>query len=300
MNIDEFGKAAQKLSRNPLGIIALFIVLVYGIAALVLGISSSSLQSNERLPLIYFLIFFPVIVLIAFYRLVSKHHVKLYAPNDYQDKEGFFRALSPLEQKQKLEEEIKTIEEETKLGEKEPKTSPKDKLVSVEMEGSGILKTISTRHAYVLAEELAFREIESEFGVSVHRQVAIGRDHGFDGIFLQRGKPMVIEIKYTKRQEHIRMIWQKEIERFARIAKTMEPEPSFLFVVVADGLKKEVDIDSLMKIAENANIPVGIRFYDFDELKEKYGFTENTTQRIRIDRVRNEPRSYPIVEQARP
>lgn len=34
--IKEFGDVAKKLSVNPLGIIALFIVLVYGIAALVL------------------------------------------------------------------------------------------------------------------------------------------------------------------------------------------------------------------------------------------------------------------------
>lgn len=84
--LSEFSAAAQKLSRNPLGIITLFIVLVYGIAALVIGISSNNLQPNERLPLIYFLVLFPVIVLIAFYRLVSHHHVKLYAPHDFPDK----------------------------------------------------------------------------------------------------------------------------------------------------------------------------------------------------------------------
>ena len=281
LSIGEFGKAAQKLSRNPLGIIALFIVLVYGIAALVLGVSSSSLQPDERLPLIYFLVFFPVIVLVAFYRLVAIHHVKLYAPLDYQDKEGFFRALSPLEQKQKLEEEIKSIEYETKTVEKSPSKSSIDKVKSVEMEGVGILKTMSTRHVYVLAEELAFREIESEFGVSVHRQVAVGRDLGFDGIFLQQGKPMVIEIKYTKRIEHMKAVWRKELGRFAGIAKSMKPEPSFLFVVVAEGLSGEKTnffINELMKIAEDVNLPVGIRFYDFDELKEKYGFSEVVTQ----------------------
>lgn len=187
----------------------------------------------------------------------------------------------PIEQKRKLEEEIKSIEEETKAGEKSPSGSLKDKMGSVEMEGAGILKTISTRHVYVLAEELAFREIESEFGVSVHRQVAVGRDHGYDGIFLQHGKPMVIEIKYTKRIEHVKAIWRKELGRFSGIAQSMKPEPSFLFVVVAEGLNGEqtnVNISELMKMAEDVNLPVGIRFYDFDELKEKYGFSEVDTQ----------------------
>lgn len=44
----DFGKSAQKLSRNPLGIIALFIVLVYGIAGLVLGLSAGQLQAPAK------------------------------------------------------------------------------------------------------------------------------------------------------------------------------------------------------------------------------------------------------------
>ena len=96
--LSEFGQTAQRLARNPLGIIALFIVLVYGIAGLVLGFSAANLQPNEKLPLIWFLVIFPVIVLAAFLWLVAHHHMKLYAPHDFPDKEGFFRALTPAEQ----------------------------------------------------------------------------------------------------------------------------------------------------------------------------------------------------------
>ena len=281
-SIGEFGKAAQKLSRNPLGIIALFIVLVYGIAALVLGLSSNNLQPNERLPLIYFLVFFPVIVLIAFYRLVSNHHMKLYAPIDFQDKEGFFRALTPLEQKQKIDEEMKSIEEETKAEDKTPPVPKKDNSNLSEMESAGILKTISKRHTYVLAEELAFREIESEFKVSVHRQVAIGRGHSIDGLFRHHGKPKAIEIKFMPSIQYAERIIKIELDKFLTIPEYMKPEFSILLVVVvASGLKEEtlnIDMDKLLKIAEDANLSVELRFYDFDELKEKYGFSEAVTE----------------------
>lgn len=56
--LHDFGRIAQRLSRNPLGIVALFIVLVYGIAGLVLGASSSNLEHSERLPLVWFLVVF--------------------------------------------------------------------------------------------------------------------------------------------------------------------------------------------------------------------------------------------------
>ena len=85
-----FGDTARSLARNPLGIIALFIVLVYGFASLVTAFAGS-FTSAERLPLIYFLIFFPVLVLGVFSWLVSKHSGKLFAPSDFKDEENYVK-----------------------------------------------------------------------------------------------------------------------------------------------------------------------------------------------------------------
>jgi hypothetical protein len=91
-DLNTFANAAKGLAKNPLGIIALFIVLIYGFAALTLGFNTS-LQAAERLPLIWFLVIFPVIVLFTFGWLVSHHHEKLYAPADYQSDESFLRGI---------------------------------------------------------------------------------------------------------------------------------------------------------------------------------------------------------------
>lgn len=87
-----FVGAAKGLARNPLGIIALFIVLIYGFAALTLGMTST-LQPTERLPLVWFLVLFPVLVLAAFAWLVSQHHEKLYAPGDFKSDDGFLEGV---------------------------------------------------------------------------------------------------------------------------------------------------------------------------------------------------------------
>lgn len=92
--IKEFGDTAKGLSKNPLGIIALFIVLVYGFASLVVG-ASSLLQADERFPIIWFLVLFPCIVLGIFAWLVSQHHEKLYAPSDYKNESNFLESLNP-------------------------------------------------------------------------------------------------------------------------------------------------------------------------------------------------------------
>ena len=89
--LDSLGDTAKKLARNPLWIIALFIVLVYGFASLV-TIFVNSFEAYERLLLVCFLITFPVFVLIAFLWLVSKHSDKLYA--DFSDERNFMRLQS--------------------------------------------------------------------------------------------------------------------------------------------------------------------------------------------------------------
>jgi CheY-like chemotaxis protein len=88
-----FGANAQKLARNPLGIIALFIVLVYGVAGLVTAFSAS-LSPSERIPLVYFLVVFPVLVLGVFAWLVSQHSNKLFSPTDFKDEANYVKMLS--------------------------------------------------------------------------------------------------------------------------------------------------------------------------------------------------------------
>lgn len=89
-SIQSFGETARGLSRNPLGIIALFIVMVYGFASLVTAFAGS-FTATERLPLIYFMIVFPVLVLAVFTWLVSKHSGKLFAPSDFKDEDNYVK-----------------------------------------------------------------------------------------------------------------------------------------------------------------------------------------------------------------
>jgi CheY-like chemotaxis protein len=88
--LQDFGNIAKGLSRNPLGIIALFIVLVYGFAALVTTFNSSFTHA-ERLPLVYFLVIFPVLVLGVFTWLVSAHSNKLFAPSDFKNEDNYIK-----------------------------------------------------------------------------------------------------------------------------------------------------------------------------------------------------------------
>jgi len=89
---EDFEQAAVKLSQGPLGIIALFIVLIHGFASLVLGFSSN-LGEGNRSVLVWFLVLFPAFVFSVFAWLVGTRHQKLYPPTAYRN-EDLFRDLA--------------------------------------------------------------------------------------------------------------------------------------------------------------------------------------------------------------
>ena len=89
--MDNFGNIAVRLARNPLGIIGLAFVLVYGIAGYTA--TSEVFQPDERKIIVYFLVAFPVLIIAVFFRLVTSHHTKLYAPSDFRDDANFLQSL---------------------------------------------------------------------------------------------------------------------------------------------------------------------------------------------------------------
>ena len=110
--LSDFIKNTKGLTKNPLGIIGLFISLIYGFACLVLSTSISNLDSaNERIPLIWFIIIFPLIILGAFLFLVVNHHEKLYAPSDFRDDGSFIETMQNRRINEKKDEEINLLVE---------------------------------------------------------------------------------------------------------------------------------------------------------------------------------------------
>ncbi len=83
----------KSLARNPLGIIALFIVLVYAVASVVISLAKAEFYQNPLHPAILFLAIFPLVVLGVFAYLVARHHRNLYAPQDFKDEGYFFGGL---------------------------------------------------------------------------------------------------------------------------------------------------------------------------------------------------------------
>jgi hypothetical protein len=272
----EFGKTARSLARNPLGIIALFIVLLYAIAGLVLGVSATKLEASERLPLVWFIVIFPFAVLAVFSWLVSMHHKKLYAPSDFKSDDAFLQALSPEGQRQRLEKEVADLTPSTTKSLDDKEASK----VAIGAEGRSVNRI---RADVVLAEDLALRQLEAEFGAPIRRQVALKKDGEraeLDGLLYHDGKLIAIDVKFISAatiRKNIQMRLSEISFLATKIAALGSASNTKLLVAIvsrdldpdsSDLIKKEFD-----RVLKGAAILTELRFFDFGELQKRYGIT---------------------------
>jgi len=257
--LNEFGKTAQKLARNPIGIIALFIVLVYGFATLLLGYSGEKLSEQQRWAMIWFVIFFPVLVLFVFYRLVTKHHHKLYAPSDYPDPKDFLHSLSSDQKNLHLAKKVDNDPEGP--SQKQQVLPPKE-----------IIKD-----DYVLAEKLAFLKLEQEFQTTLQKHISLKdrTDIIFDGAATTENLLYLIEIKFTKKPEIAYHTIKALTSRFNLALGTItngryNTSAKLLLVVIAD--LNEDDMYKLENYLHDVvdKYRVEFRIFDFNKLKIEF------------------------------
>ena len=196
-------KNSQGLTRNPLGIIALFISLIYGFSCLVLGTAGLNFPSNERILLILFIILFPALILFAFLYLVIKHHKKLYAPGDYKDERNFLEAARNTSYFAKIKKEF--IENSNLPGTSSVTGSNSDLPINTLRLAEKEYTTNENNYSkflntYLLVQNLAINYIEHNYKSTVQRNIRFKDipDYIFDGVILESNRVIGIEIKYFK------------------------------------------------------------------------------------------------------
>ena len=207
----------KDLVRNPIGIIALFISLIYAFANLLLGTTAQTLEKDERFPLIVFIVLFPIVVLGVFYLLVSRHHGKLYAPGDYKDDSSFLRTLSQEERERKLQQEAEEVAATDTLDARSKESSsetdsrtnagpePSQREVVAPRRATGSVSDI--RSEIQLVENQVIAKFESELNSRADRDVGVGSTGAsFDALFSVDGKLTFLEVKLIRHAASLSMV----------------------------------------------------------------------------------------------
>ena len=263
----EFLKGAKDFARNPLGIIALFISLIYGFASLLLGSSAEKLTVAERWPLIAFVVVFPILVLITFYKLVTGHHWKLYAPADFKDDKSFLRTLSSEEQEEKLDKEVKDSSEPSDVESQLPpvkentantRNLKQKELKDLQAEQRNFRKELKEIEGSVIDN------IAAELKVEAERKVGIGKTEAKFDAFLQSqtGKFTFLEVM-AFRSSHAPMMVLDSILYQAVIADRYF-ESRFKLIIAVVYYFEEEDLKRLEKTwrrrIEKCPVDIEVRF----------------------------------------
>ena len=284
-----FNDTSVKLSRNPLGIIALFIVLVYGIAGLLLGYSIKFLSYIERLLMIGFLVFFPLIVLIVFYFLVTRHNEKLYSPQDFRTDDAFFKKASPKEQAVKLVEESF----ETGRNQSDNHTDAPHEVDEKEISTAGQTETIqnsqnpeqflpdnnlrldaqrSTLERVAHAEELALENIELKYRTLVHRGYKLPNGYVADGYFKDyNGNTCLVEVKFIESKNAMRFIRDRVLPRLFEqlIPIVYDNRIKVILYLVTSNELDENQIKDLLEETNNSYPRMQVIVSSISELEKK-------------------------------
>ena len=97
--------------RNPLTIIAIFAAIAEISGTAVLPFITDGNQGTY----VWFLMIFPLLLIVLFFVTLNFNHKVLYAPSDFKNEENFFKSLSnasPTEKAEKLRNEVREIENE--------------------------------------------------------------------------------------------------------------------------------------------------------------------------------------------
>lgn len=286
--LNDFINNAKGLTRNPLGIIALFVSLIYGFACLVLSTSISNLHtSEERLPLIWFIIVFPIIILIAFISLVIKHHEKLYSPSDYRGDEAFIQTIDKHKLKEKQLKEVKELENaKVTITETKPEnkvTNEENTNVNVDSKETSNSERTSEKtesellEIYRNSEKWASQELSLKYNILFKTNVSFSIQSGkveLDAFGKDNERTYIAEIKYwqaNKSDKKLKLSIQEFLSKHKKLESTFKRSNDFKFIIVLvfDSLKninKNEYLTFVKSIYENSNV----EFFEYEELKKNY------------------------------
>ena len=184
-------KKFKQSVHNPLGIIAMFVTMIYGIACLVIGKGLPMLYMHcERMWLIQFVFWFPFVLLLAFAMLVIFFPTHLFGPGDYSSPEMYLKSLGRKETQEKLDVDVADVKDDIKKQVKPSSGATQPTSIPSSSELREIIQNIETK---------ALLELNEKYGVVFRQNVKFGDKYHpmyLDGYAFFNHVHYVAEVKY--------------------------------------------------------------------------------------------------------
>lgn len=234
------------LTKNPLGILAVFLGVLYGVAGLLLGVDSKPLTDSNQTIITWLVFTFPFVSLFVFAWLVAKHHTKLYGPRDYRSDKSFLGSIqttTPEEQQQKLDQEAEALQlEPPATDETGAEVADADIKVRLEPTTKTSESLVDRRRQIFAAESKILNLLDQEFD-ELKRQVKLisrsGRSILIDAVARKGKEITLIEIVVAKYDHTVTMRARDVATQFLSIAPTFPDDLTMSYIMCVVWLEGE-------------------------------------------------------------
>lgn len=238
---------------------------------------------------IWFLMIFPLLLIIVFFLTLNFNHKVLYAPSDFKDEENFFKSFkpaSPIERDEKFREQAREVAEDATVA-----TAPESQRAQTEappppppVSSVSHFTTNDRVHSlqarYSLAEDLVLNKISRETGQGIRRDVSFGfpgtkERFVFDGVIIDNKTVTAVEIKYMQSLVSVKKRVSDVINRVVRIQQSHPQlhDRSFSLVVALVTERPEDEHHVIASKAVEAigitPFPVHIRVFNLSQLEKE-------------------------------
>jgi hypothetical protein len=240
-------------TRNFFTVVVVLVVFVLLLISLSVAFAMNYFDTAKQTAVVALLVLLPFAGLILATGFIYRHSQRLFALSKY---EGLILQLAPPEsQRRRLNDEV------TELA----------AVMSISDEQLGDL-----RAAYILAEDLALRQIEQEKKLPLKRHIMVG-DAEFDAVFISQDVLTFVEVTFLVSphisQERIEGVFRKinAVKRnFQHIRKNSKFRLMLALVTQLDvTAESNLRATLVQKFAETP-VDVDIRFFDFEELQKTF------------------------------
>ncbi|MFA6980970.1 MAG: hypothetical protein WC209_16720 [Ignavibacteriaceae bacterium] len=265
--------------KNPLTIIAIFAGLAETSGTAVLPFVEKSIQGT----FVWFLIIFPLFLVMLFFLTLNFNHRVLYAPSDFTDEENFMKSFvksTAQDKVDKINEELLETEEELIKDEnnKHELTSEAPDTTTLEFNKSLINKNIQA--TYLLAEQLVMTKLSLLFKKHIDRELTFDSGstrYKFDGLIKDGKELTAIEVKYISNAKNFEIYLSGPIMKLEKIYDSFDSDTKIFFKLILaivtnfDKQTNELIKQRIAMFIYKMNFPIELKIYNLDELKEEMG-----------------------------
>ena len=127
---------------------------------------------------------------------------------------------------------------------------------------------------YFLAEDLALRALQSEFGEPINRQITAGQDKGFDGAFVKDRQLHIVEVKYSSGRHTMEQVQSAIRQIKMAVNRYGWKSVQIVIALVVDDAELVYSLQgTLADRYSDSDIPVEFRVYSLPELESKFGLS---------------------------